>query len=239
MMSKITERINMNIKKITSIALNETKNPECLTTKQILTNHTLFKNKQGKIIISRIDDFREKDAAYVYFPLKDKTKRKAKDFYYYLVIVIRKNERYLLKVSASYIESDVRVYLSIKSDYLTPEEITSRLQLTPTRIGRKGEAWGKGKYPKNTWCFEPQKDVPETLERKMYHLLDKLTPFETNIVNLPNNVDKCINIYYSGYSEWMSQVYFDYLILHKISSLKVGLWFDLYACGPELGEGDD
>lgn len=223
--------------KLTSIALEEAQSPKLGTTESIFSVHTLVKDDTGGIIISRVDDSREKDAAYVYFPLKDKIKKRDQD--YYLVIVIRKNEKGMFVMSASYIEAKVRVYLVIISNDLSPEEISSRLKLTPTKVNHKGELYPgkrtfKKVYKENEWIFEPQKDMPEELGIKMEYLLSQLAPVEINIANLPDDVYKSINVCYEGYQGWMGGWHFNQSLLNRIALLKVKMSFDLYASGPDM-----
>ena len=93
-----------------------------------------------------------------------------------LVLVIRK-ENNQLAISASYIESNIRVYLSVKSKDITSAEITARLGFKPTKT-----IYSKRQY--HNWQFEPQPDYPEELERKLDYLLDCLMPNQDNIALL-------------------------------------------------------
>ena len=225
----------MNTDEFIALALKEAQSPQFGTTEQILSVHTLVKDDGNKIAISRVDTIRDKDVVYIYFPLRDKIKSRIQD--YYLVVVLRKNEKDMWEMSASYIEAKTRVSLVIISDNLSPEDISKRVQLIPTRLVHKGETypWNRNKVSKdNQWIFEPQKDMPEELGIKMEYLLKKLAPVEINIASLPDDVYKCINVCYEGYQEWMSGFHFNQSQLNIIANLKVELDFDLYASGPEM-----
>ncbi|MDJ0536101.1 MAG: hypothetical protein QNJ70_27040 [Xenococcaceae cyanobacterium MO_207.B15] len=110
---------NSQQQQLIKIVEEELKHPTLGVTEQILEVHQII-YESNQPVIARIDDKREKEAFYIYLRLKEQP--------YYFVIIIR-TENNQLAVSASYIEPEVRVYLSVKSKQLTAQEITNELTL--------------------------------------------------------------------------------------------------------------
>ena len=76
--------------------------------------------------------------------------------------------------------------------------------------------------------------VPDSLERKIAFLLDKIEPSCDKIVQLGQKVTVKINICYMGYTELLGGWYLNSAILKKLAALNCGVDFDLYAFGPKL-----
>jgi hypothetical protein len=199
---------------IVKLINEEIKNPSLGVSEQIIASHQII-YKNTLPVIARIDDIRELNAFYVYLPLQDEP--------YYWVVVIRKENNQLI-ISASYIESNIRMYLFIQSKDLTSAEITNKIKLNPTKTN-----YSRLKY--NNWWFEPQSDYPEELERKLDYLLNCLMPYKNEISLLSSQAYVSINIAYKGYKNWMGGWHLTTEQIQKISALKCEIDLDIYAYG--------
>jgi hypothetical protein len=146
----------------------------------------------------------------------------------------------MLEVSGAYCEAKVRVYLSVSSKNIDASNITKRIGIQPTKVIDKGEPKpkGAGKYQKHRWLFEPHKDIPDELGRKLAALLDLLIPKASHISALSKECDVWIQIYsseYRGYGQLLG-LHLDRNILRKLASLGVEIDFDRYAFGPDVIE---
>nr|WP_246141600.1 DUF4279 domain-containing protein [Hyella patelloides] len=103
------------------------------------------------------------------------------------------------------------------------------MRLQPTRTNR-------ARLKFSVWCFEPQKDVPEELERKLDYLLDCLAPYQEKIAKLASTNYVSINIAYYGYKSWMGGWGLNAQQIRQISTLGCEIDFDLYAYGLDLPE---
>jgi hypothetical protein len=207
------------------VAISEVLAPTLGVTSQVLTVHKLVV-RDGIPAILRIECTSKTDTFCVYFKIEDEP-------YYFVVTIGKKDEK--LSALGSYIASAVRVYLGISSSILDPIAITEKIKLNPTR----SVVAGKSPIPKlpnfqskeNRWYFEPQQDTPGELERKLNFLLDRLEPFQSNILALQNECKICIMICYEGYRGWMGGWHLDRLTIQKIAALGAEVDFDLYAYG--------
>lgn len=194
---------------------------------QILAVHKLV-ILDGVPSIARIDDTREPGVFYIYFPLENQD--------YFLVIMVESSNSEFV-VSGSYVEADVRVYLIVDSDLLEPDVITALIGIKPTSTHKKGEL----RTPKTTllcranlWIFEPQKDVPDELERKLSFLLAQLENVATNLSSLSEQCDIYINVIYTAYQEQMGGWQLDRKTMSQILSLGADVDLTIYARGSNL-----
>lgn len=208
------------------VACAEVLSPTWGVVEQILAVHKIVL-LDGMPSIARIDNLTP-EIFNVYFYLEEQ--------YYFLVIVVESNNNSLV-VAGSYIEANISVYLIINSDLLESDAITARIGIQPTRTKKKGEP----RTPKsslvwetNYWIFEPQKDVPDELERKLSFLLAQLENAATSIFNISEECNISINIIYKGYQEWMGDWHLDRQIISRILSLGADIDLDIYAMGPDL-----
>ncbi|MBE9039223.1 hypothetical protein IQ235_00235 [Oscillatoriales cyanobacterium LEGE 11467] len=146
------------------VAISETFNPMLGVTEQVRAVHKLLvRDNTPKILF--VDEKSEPGAFFIYFEIENEP-------YYFVLVVREENDR--LVASASYIEAAIRVYLLISSTLLDPIAIIERVKLRPTRsykIGEKRVPKSLVKFKENRWYFEPQKDIPGTLENKLNFLL--------------------------------------------------------------------
>lgn len=212
---------------VAAIARQEVLAPTWGVVKQILAVHKLV-ILDGVPSIARIDDTREPEVFYIYFPLENQC--------YFLVILVEFNNSEFV-VTGSYIEADIRVYLIVDSDLLEPDVITALIGIKPTTTHKKGEL----RTPKsnllcrtNQWIFEPQQDVPEELERKLSFLLSQLEKVASNISSLSEQCDIYINVIYTGYQEQMGGWQLDRKTMTQILSLGADVDLTIYARGSNL-----
>jgi len=151
------------------LARREIASPTLSATKEILAVHTPVL-ADGQPLIARADLTREKGAFYFYFRLEHEP--------YYLVLAVGPDDQKKLAVTSACIEAAVRVFLLVKSEKHTPDEITQRLGLTPTAAYAKGDRLHPElpPLPYTKWRLEPHKSLPEDLGRKLDLLLDQLEP---------------------------------------------------------------
>jgi Domain of unknown function (DUF4279) len=208
------------------MAINEVQSPQFEITNQVLGVHSVVL-ESGIPVIARVDDTSYPDQCLIYFPLQEED--------YYFVIVIEHSEG-KLSVSLPYIEANVRVYLSIWSEESKPEEITSKLNLFPTEVRHKGDMNPRRsqRYEKNAWFYEPQKNIPDSLERKVIFLLDRTEPSREEIVRLKEQGTVHIHICYKGYQDWMGGWHLDSTTIKRLANIGCNVNLDLYAFGPEL-----
>lgn len=205
------------------LAISEIHDQEIELTKDFLAIHKI-KYIDNKPSIARIDDTKkEKGVFFIYFSLEGEP-------YFYVVVIRAKDHQ--LYVSASYVAAKVRVYLSIKSRALSIEQINKIVGLKSTTT--KNRPWAKFSH----WRFEPQKDLPDELERKLDYLLDCLQPFKDNIAKLSHKSHITIQIAYQGYKESMWGWGLTRRQIRKITELRCEIDFDLYASGDSLPESN-
>jgi Domain of unknown function (DUF4279) len=208
-----------------SVAISEVLNPTLGVTEQVLAVHKLIV-RDGNPLILLVDEDTEPGAYYIYFEIEDEP--------YYFVVVIREDQNRLI-ASAAYIESAVRVYLTISSTKIHPDIITEKIKVNPTRKHLLGEARHSKtphiKFKENCWYFEPQKDVPGNLENKLKFLLDQLELAQLMIADLQDECDICICICYKGYRGWMGGWHIDKATIRRITALGAEVDLDLYAYG--------
>ncbi len=213
------------------LARREIASPTLSATKEILAVHTPVL-ADGQPLIARADLTREKGAFYFYFRLEHEP--------YYLVLAVGPDDQKKLAVTSACIEAAVRVFLLVKSEKHTPDEITQRLGLTPTAAYAKGDRLHPElpPLPYTKWRLEPHKSLPEDLGRKLDLLLDQLEPAAARIAELAADCDVSVNVCYEGYKEWLGGWNAPKETLQRLATLGARFHLDLYASGPDLPRPD-
>jgi Domain of unknown function (DUF4279) len=207
------------------VAIAEILKPQLGVTGQVLAVHRLTK-QNGEYTPLDVHENPEIGRYFIYFGIEDEP-------YYFVIVVDQTEEKFAC--SASYIESAVSVYLVITSLIVDPEMISHRIELTPTRSQRIGDARHPRsphlKIKEHRWYFEPQKDLPRSIEDKLTYLLDQLEPAQTRIAQLQGEGKICICICYEGYRSWMGGWHLDRENIRRIAALNAEVDLDLYAHG--------
>lgn len=208
------------------VACAEVLSPTWGVVEQILAVHKIV-ILDGMPSIARIDDTTP-GIFDVYFYLEEQ--------HYFLVIVVESNNNSLV-IAGSYVEANISVYLMINSDLLEPDAITARIGILPTRTKNKGEPRTQRSSlvcQTSQWIFEPQKDVPDELERKLSFLLAQLKNAATNISNISEECDVLIRICYEGYQSSTGSWYLNKQTMSRILSLGADIDLVIYTFGPDL-----
>jgi hypothetical protein len=206
------------------LALVELRGPKLALTQQFLAVHRVKEDESGLLIAGVVVTDQGLD---VYFGLDGEV--------YFLVLCIIVDDAGP-SVRFCRAEAKCRVYLSVTSDTVPPEGVTTILGLTPT------ESWQKGDPgPRNAslrrfhgWYFDPEGDGPGECDRKMDALLKILTPVSSQIARLSDRCSVCLSVFYHGYQSEMWGLHWSAQILRTVAALGVDLDIDLYASGPDL-----
>lgn len=216
----------MTLQQAVEVACAEVLSPIWGVVEQILAVHKIVIS-DGMPSIARIDDTTS-EVFDIYFYLEEQC--------YFLVIVVESNNNSLL-VAGSYVEANISIYLMVNSDLLEPDAITARIGIQPTRTNIKGEP----RTPKSSlvwetshWIFEPQKDVPDALERKLSFLLAQLESAATSIFNISEQCDVLIRICYKGYQSSTGSCYLNKQTMSRILLLGADIDLVIYTFGPDL-----
>lgn len=216
----------MTLQQAVKVACAEVLSPTWGVVEQILAVHKIVIS-DGMPLIARIDDITP-EIFNVYFYLEEQ--------YYFLVIVVESNNNSLV-VAGSYVEANISVYLMINSDLLEPDAITAQVGIQPTRTKKKGEPRTQRSSlvcQTSQWIFEPQKDVPDELERKLSFLLAQLENAATSIFNISEECEVLIRICYKGYQSSTGSWYLDKQTISRILSLGADIDLVIYTFGPDL-----
>jgi hypothetical protein len=206
---------------VRQIAIAEAINQQLSLTEQILSVHQL-------IMVDHIPSILLVDSNSpvfcVYFGIENEP--------YHFVIVVREKAGELV-ADFSYLEAAARVYLTISSQVYTPDKITERIGLTPTRTCLMGEPRlvKSLRFKEHRWYFEPQQNIPGNLHDKLNFLLDQLEPHQSMVASLQQDCKICINICYEAYRGSMGGWHIDREIMRKIICLGADVDLDLYAHG--------
>jgi hypothetical protein len=210
---------------VVEIAKQELAKPTLSDVARLLKVHKLaMVNDQLSSARVKIDDKNQR--AQVYFDIEDEP-------YYFVLTVDYENKT----IGSVYIETKYRVYLRIISNDIPPSYITNCIGIIPTETGLKKAHHKEGM---NFWHFEPQKDIPDTVECKLEYLLDTIENKKQNLISLESqNCIAVIEICYEGYTDWLSGLHFDFDSLKRIVDLGLHIDIDMYASGPEMPSPDD
>jgi hypothetical protein len=201
-------------------------------TRQLLAVNAAEIGEDGDPVVARVDEDTESGAYFIYFPIRGEP--------YFFVVVVRPDEAGELAVSWIYMEGGTRVYLLITSEIFSPEEITARVGLTPTKSHQMGDPVRK-KSPARTyrvhmWHFEPQKGIPGTVEEKLKVLLEEVNPAVAQIADLRPMCDVGVMVVFEGWGgDWQfGGIHFETEIVQGLAALGATLDLDLYAFGPDM-----
>lgn len=207
---------------IIEIATQELKNPSLGVTKQVVSSHNI--NAQP----IRIHTEQEQGTCVLYFTISNE------DYYFVLVLT---QTKHTYTPSSAYIESNVRVYISIDSTQKTPSEITELLKMAPTYSRIMGKPLSQSTHvvsKSHRWCFEPQKDMPESFDKKLTVLLQSIQGCRKELKCLSQVASITFVACYKGYKEWMGGICLESDQMKLISEIGADFWVDLYASGPGL-----
>ena len=209
------------------LARREIVSPTLSAAKEILAVHKPVL-VDGQPLIARVDLTREEGSFFFYFRLEDEP--------YYLIIAVRPDDAGKLTATCACIEAAVRVFLLVKSEKHTPDEITQRLGLTPTAAYAKGDRIHPElpPLPYSKWRLEPHQTLAEDLGGKLDLLLDQLEPAAARIAKLAAECDVSVSVCYEGYKEWLGGWNAPPDTLKRLAALGARLHLDLYASGPDL-----
>lgn len=115
---------------VSEIACKEVLSPTHSLVEQFLEVHKILM-VNGVPSIARIDDTKAPESFRVYFHVDQEP-------YFLAIYVVKSTENYLV-VNWSDVEAKVRVYLSVTSDLVAPDDITQQIGIKPTSTGKKGE----------------------------------------------------------------------------------------------------
>lgn len=212
------------------IARREILSPTLAATREVLSVHApVLVDSQP--LIARTDANREPGVFYHYFRLEGEP--------YYLVVAVSRSGGQLAPTSAC-IEAAVRVFLLIKTQNLTPDEVSERLGLRPTSAYAKGTRIHPELPPLTytKWRYEPHQTLAEELGRKLDLLLDQLEPAAPRITELARETEITLSICYEGCKDWLGVWNVPAATLKRVAALGIDLQLDLYASGPDLPEPD-
>lgn len=215
----------MTLQQAVEVACTEVLSPTWGVVEQILAVHKIV-ILDGMPSITRIDDATP-EIFGIYFYLEQP---------YFLVIVVESNNNSLV-IAGSYVKANISIYLMVNSDLLEPDAITARIEIQPTRTKKRGEPRTQRSSlvcQAFQWIFEPQKNVPDELERKLSFLLDQLENTGTNISNLSKQCNVRIEICYEGYQSSTGGWDLDKQTMSRILSLGADVDLAIYTLGPDL-----
>jgi hypothetical protein len=141
-----------------------------------------------------------------------------------------------VRVAGSYLEASCSVSLVIKSDLLSPDEISSRVGLEPSHTQKKDVPNRPGaSAPTNSWVLKGKHEhcpadvvIPEFIE-----MLESAGPRLLAIAALADT-DLYVAVTYHGNVDWMWGIHLEASTLRRLTALGAALDLDLYASGPAL-----
>jgi hypothetical protein len=120
-------------------------------------------------------------------------------------------------------------------DDLQPDEVTSRLEITPDLARTKGQTipsrGGAITQPTGVWLIESQAAIQSTsLERHLDYLLRRIEPRNSDVIAICNEfgAEVGFNCFWVP-AGFHGGPMLSASILGRISLLEAGLWFDIYA----------
>lgn len=191
-------------------------------------------NGDGVAAIARVDDTSEVGAYYVYFELRDVP--------YHCVVVIRPTEGQGLSVSWVYIQAATRVYLAIRSADVSPDEVTQRAGLQPTRTTAKGSPIGRGQTGRQSathlWALDIMPGVPGGFTEKVGVLIVLVEPVAEAIAALRPSCDTHLTVVYKGWGgdPQFGGIHLDAQSTRVLADIGGALDIVLYAFGPRMAE---
>ncbi|MCG7376764.1 DUF4279 domain-containing protein [Paenibacillus sp. ACRSA] len=129
-------------------------------------------------------------------------------------------------------KTQVKAYYSLFGDHFDPNEVTSKLEFTPTSITRKGDIINaKHSHPETSWTlsteYEESLDVNEQLNKVMNVLKDKVD--EINTIQVQNQLKSKFFIVIVMEDGYTPALYFDSNFIKFADSIHAEIDVDLYA----------
>ncbi|MDQ0170096.1 DUF4279 domain-containing protein [Paenibacillus tundrae] len=129
-------------------------------------------------------------------------------------------------------KTQVKAYYSLFGDHFDPDEVTSKLAITPTSITRKGDTINaKHSHPETSWTlsteYEESLDVNKQLNKVMNSLKDKVD--EINTTQAQNQLKSKFYIVIVMEEGYTPALYFDSNFIKFADSIHAEIDVDLYA----------
>jgi hypothetical protein len=207
------------------LAFAELRQPKLSLTQQYLAVHRLVQDEGRPVVAGVVVTDNGLD---VYFELV------GEDYFFVLCVIVDDAGPSVRFCRA---EAKCRVYLSVTSDTVLPEDVTLILQLTPTESWRRGDPGprdGSLSRKFNAWYFDPLGDGPGECDQKMKALLQMLASSSSRISELAVRCSVCISVVYRGYRCQMWGLHWSAETVQSIAAFGVDIDLDLYASGPDL-----
>ena len=222
----------MNIQEVQGVAIAEILHPTLALTEQYLATNKIV-IKDGTPIVEDIIFQEEEKAAYVYFRIEG-------EYYYFVIVVDVASQLSLRWVGTSPGSS---VYLIVKSEKYSLNELTALAGVAPTRTWEKGASMTQsGRKTRKAYQhsgFEVQifPKKTGTVEDKLSVLTKTLLLHKDNLRTLGTMAYVAVHIAYWGYKAEMWGINFTTEALQALAELNLSVDVDLYAGGPDLVEG--
>lgn len=202
-------------------------------TAQFLAVNKVVTNDDGEPTAIRVDEKSRPDSYLCYFAVHGEP--------YFLVVVVESSNNQLA-ISGVYMEAGVRAYLLITSKTMTTAEISTSVGLPPSKTHSTGEPISKKNpnrtYKENLWIYEPQAEVPGSVEEKLNTVLNGVESRSKSIASLKPICEVHVNVVYEGWGGdcQFGGFHFNENIMSRLCALGAELNFDLYAFGPKMPE---
>lgn len=222
------------------LARDEIESQRFAVTRQYLAVHAVARDAESRPAVARVDGTRELGAHHVYLGLRERADNDAVP--YHCVVVIRTGEDQAQEVSWVYIQPATRLYLSIESDDLNPDEITARLGLRPTKTGLKGTRIGTGPggrpLAQHHWEYEALPGLPAGLEERLWILIAAIKPMVQDIAALRPGCNVWLSVVLQGWGGdcQFAGLWFDEASIKVLAAARAEIDIDLYAFGPPMAE---
>lgn len=213
--------------KIINIEIEEILNPTFAFTKQLLeVNKIVF--HEGCPLIARLDRDDEDDGTIIaYFKVENED-------YFFAVYLDTVPE---VKVRWVGMEAGNSVYIIVRSEVMTSEELIAIAGVTPNKKWNKGDFINKYRtHDDSGFIFEPNPEKADELENKIAKILKLIEPQKNNFINLAQVANVGLQLSYYGYQGQMWGWNITPDVLKKLAELNIWVDLDLYASGPELKE---
>lgn len=201
---------------IRDAAIAEVLHPTLESTRSSLSRNTLV--FEGEM--PRIEDLLlTEEGAEVYFPVQGER--------YYLVISVRRYPQ--IVVSRVGISGANKVYLGVRSEDHSLDELLSRCDLTPTRTWEK-----QGKRIRhNGFAIDSSPKTTGTVDDKLRRLVQLILPHKASLQNVATIGWLDIQIVYWGAGDERWTMRFEPEVLQVLGELGLSVDVDLYASGPD------
>lgn len=129
-------------------------------------------------------------------------------------------------------KTQVKAYYSLFGDHFDPDEVSSKLEITPTSVTRKGDIINvKHRYPETSWTlgtdYEESLDVNDQLIKVMNVLKEKAS--QINTIQVQNQLKSKFFIVIVMENGYTPALYFDSDLIRFADSIHAEIDVDLYA----------